>query len=189
MSTAFGCFRNTIRLRSGKYLDLADPQPDQFEFADIAGALSKICRFGGQIEFFYSVAEHCYHCAMQAAADGLPLDTQAALLLHDAPEAFAGDVVKPLKIMLPEYAVIEKRIESAIAERFRIDFEREDVSVTKIDREMLIAERRAMFSPDTVVWTGEESVRRLSVEFRRWSPPEAEAAYVRLARMIGIDTK
>lgn len=40
-SNSFGCVNNTIRLRSGLYFDLADPKPEQFTFADIAGALSK----------------------------------------------------------------------------------------------------------------------------------------------------
>lgn len=48
MKNTFGCVANSIRLRSGRYLDLADPKPDQFTLDDIAGALSKICRFGGQ---------------------------------------------------------------------------------------------------------------------------------------------
>mgnify|MGYP000629654760 FL=1 len=55
---AFGCVNNTIRLVSGHYLDLANPMPDQFEIDDIAGGLSRICRFGGQCPQFYSVAEH-----------------------------------------------------------------------------------------------------------------------------------
>ncbi len=57
MAPTFGCGANTIKLRSGKYLDLKDPQPDQFDFEDIAGALAKICRFGAQCNEFYSVAE------------------------------------------------------------------------------------------------------------------------------------
>lgn len=101
---AFGCVGNTIRLRSGLYLNLADPRPEQFTFGDIAGALSKICRFGGQIERLYSVAEHCVHCCDLARREGQNLDTQAAALMHDAAEAFCGDVVKPLKIMLPRFS-------------------------------------------------------------------------------------
>ena len=185
----FGCVANTIKLRSGKYLDLVDPKPDQFDFADIAGALSKICRFGGQCEYFYSVAEHSYHCARQAQRDGLPLDTQIAVLMHDAAEAFIGDVVKPLKIMLPEYAEIEKRMEAAIAEKFLIDFDRESHSVRKIDHEMLIAERRTMFGSDNTIWAGENEVRRLYVEFYKWGPQEAETAFCRMARLIGIEVK
>lgn len=186
---AFGCVKNTIRLRSGTYFDFLDPKPDQFTLADIAGALSKICRFGGQADDFYSVAEHSFHCAKQAAADGLPLDTQIALLMHDAAEAFVGDVVKPLKIMLPEYAEIEQRVENAIAEKFLIDFERERTSIREIDHAMLIAERKAMFSKDDVLWFGENEVRTLTIHFGCWMPKEAEERFIKLARMIGVQAQ
>ena len=183
----FGCVNNTIRLRSGLYLDLANPKPDQFKFSDIAGGLSKICRFGGQCEYFYSVAEHSYHCAMQANADGLSVESQRALLLHDAAEAFIGDIVKPLRIMLPDYAAVESRMEDCIAFGFGIQVDAQKDVVRKIDREMLIAERRAMFSADNVTWTWENDVRKIRVEFKKWTPGEAEVMFVFLAREIGIE--
>lgn len=185
---AFGCVKNTIRLRSGCYFDFLDPRPEQFTLSDISGALSKICRFGGQVDSFYSVAEHCVHCANQAAKDGLPLDTQTAVLMHDAAEAFVGDVVKPLKIMLPEYHAVESRVEAAIAEKFLIDFRREEVSIREIDHAMLIAERRALFSKDDVTWFGENEVRVLDVEFECWHPKLAECQFWNTARMLGLAT-
>lgn len=184
IANAFGCVKNTIRLRSGSYFDFLEPKSDQFTLEDIAGALSKICRFGGQIDSFYSVAEHSIYCAQQAQDDGLPLGTQAALLLHDAAEAFCGDVVKPLKIMLSEYSVIETRVEAIIAEKFGIDFEGEKDSVRKIDHEMLIAERKALFSKDDVEWCGESQVRALHRVFYCWSPIKAEERFLRAARML-----
>lgn len=188
MSKTFGCVGNgnTIRLLSGRYLDLANPHPDQFTLADVAGALSKICRFGGQIERFYSVAEHCYWCSKIAEEDGLPIDTQVACLMHDAAEAFVGDCVKPLKNMLAGYKEIEYRIETAIAEKWLIDFERESISVEGIDHAMLIAERRRLFSPDQVEWAGESSVRVIHPPIRGWEPMAAEAAFVSRAYQLGI---
>lgn len=171
----FGCVKKTIRVRSGRYFDLLDPQPDQFALADIAGALSKICRFGGQIERFYSVAEHCCHCANQAHEDGASLDIQRAALMHDAAEAFVGDVVKPLKIMLPEYDIVERRVELAIVRKYGLAGTGDWPPVKEIDRAMLIAERRALFTRDEVVWTGEKQVRALSVDIHCWSPEQAES--------------
>ena len=186
MSETFGCVANTIKLRSGHYFDLADPLPSQFEFADIAGALSKICRFGGHCDPFYTVAEHCYHCSRVAQGDGRSRDVQLALLMHDAAEAFVGDMVNPLKVMLPDFQEVERRIEKVIAEKFQIDFELHAWCVKEIDRAMLIAERRAMFDPDTVKWTGEDSVRRLFVEFKNWEPRDAESFFTSRARELGI---
>lgn len=186
-TTAFGCVSTTIRLRSGLYLDLDDPKPEQFRFADIAGALSKICRFGGQIEHFYSVAEHLCHCTTQARIDGLLLPTQRAVFLHDAAEAFIGDVVKPLKIMLRDYQPIEYAMEKAIGCKFGVDFDAEAEAVRKIDRELLIAERRALFSADNITWPGEDKVRHVNHEFGCWNPKRAEENYWASARALGID--
>lgn len=187
-TTAFGCVSTTIRLRSGLYLDLDSPQPEQFTFGDIAGALSKICRFGGQIDRYYSVAEHLCHCTVQARIDGLPLVTQRAVLLHDAAEAFIGDVVKPLKIMLRDYQPIEYAMEKVIAAKFGVDFDVETEAVRKIGREMLIAERRALFSTDNVKWTGEDAVRPITIQFECWDPKTAEENYWASALTLGIDT-
>ncbi len=186
-SPAFGCVNNTIRLRSGLYLDLADPQPEQFSFGDVAGALSKICRFGAQIDQFYSVAEHCYWCAKVGQREGLSLSVQVALLMHDAAEAFIGDVVKPLKIMLPDYKVVEHRMEAAIANKFGIDVDSCKSAVRKIDMEMLICERRKLFSADNVVWTGENEVRKIEVDIQCFPPEVAEELFTDRARSLAID--
>ncbi len=180
----FGCVGNTIRLRSGKYLDLRSPQPDQFTFFDIAGALSKICRFGGQCERFYSVAEHSYHCAIQAIRDGLTTRESQCVLMHDAAEAFIGDIVKPLKIMLPDYAHVETMMEDCILNKYELDCDPN--LIREIDQAMLIAERKSMFSRDSEKWYGEDSVRTLSVEFKHWYPAEAERMFVVRAIDLGM---
>lgn len=182
----FGCIKNTIRVRSGAWFDFLDPKPDQFTIEDIAGALSKICRFGGQIDCFYSVAEHSVNCAEQASTDGLSVETQLALLLHDATEAFCGDVVKPLKIMLPEYDAIEARVEAVIAKKFGVDFGREKPFIREIDRAMLFAERRRMFSADGGEWPGERDTRVLPIEFVCWQPGDAERVFLGAAKALGV---
>lgn len=183
---AFGCVNNTIRLRSGIYFDLADPKPATVTMPDIAGALSKICRFGGQCERFYSVAEHSVLCAKIAMDDGLPPCGVLAVLLHDAAEAFVGDCVKPLKIMLPQYSDVERRVEAAIAEAFDVSFTKWADEIREIDHAMLIAERHAMFSKDQVTWTGEDAARRVHPQFRMSYPPEAEIDFV---AMFGTVTR
>jgi 5'-deoxynucleotidase YfbR-like HD superfamily hydrolase len=181
--------KNTIRIQSGTYLDLLDPQPEQFTISDIAGALSRICRFGGQVAEFYSVAEHSVHCANIARNDGLSIEVQRAALMHDAAEAFCGDVVKPLKVMLRGYAEVERRIEDCIGRKFGIDFAAHKDAVREIDRSMLIAERRSLFSADVVEWTGENQVKKVSVPFYLWRPTDAEHAFTQLASYLGIERR
>jgi hypothetical protein len=84
---AFGLVGSRIKLGSGIYFDLADPRPEQIDLRDIAGALSKICRFGGHCRQFYSVAEHLVLCKHQAERDKLSSAEIKAVFLHDATEA------------------------------------------------------------------------------------------------------
>ena len=185
-SNHFGCVNNTIRLYSGKYLDLADPRPEDFTLADVARGLSHVCRFGGQVERFYSVAEHSYHCAYLALTDGRGPSVALACLMHDAAEAFVGDIVKPLKVMLRGYDEVEKAVERAIARKWGIDFDIAAGVVKEIDRSMLIAERRALFSSDKVKWTGEDTVRKVHVNIGCWDPDLAMRLFIQQAKELGV---
>lgn len=81
---------------SGTAIDLVQPRVADVNPADLPKHLSKICRFGGACEPFYSVAEHCVR--------GLRLcqkPTRPYWLLHDAHEAFAGDEPTPKKRARP----------------------------------------------------------------------------------------
>lgn len=98
---------------SGRRIDLRDPQPEAFTLEDIAHGLGNVCRFSGQTRQFYSVAQHSI-----MVAELVPPEARLAALLHDASEAYIQDVPAPLKALLPEYALIEHRIEAAIAVRF-----------------------------------------------------------------------
>lgn len=184
---SFGCVNNTILLRSGRYFDLARPRPEDVFIEDIAGALSKICRFGGQSPIYYSVAEHCCNCFDAARADGLGDDIAKLALLHDAAEAYVGDVVKPLKVMLSEFGLIESGVESAIETALGIAWDVDSIrEVKRIDMEMLIAERIAIFGDDGVKWTGQDHVTKRDLRARFWGPEQAEVQFLGRALMVGL---
>jgi hypothetical protein len=187
-ANAFGCLGNTIRLRSGHQFDFANPTPDQVRLSDIAGALSKMCRFGGQINKpFYSIAEHSLNCKRLAEEDGHDTDVLAAVLFHDAAEAFCQDIVKPLKIMLePNYQIVEARVANAITERFGIDFDCYESVIKQYDHIALFAEKRALFDSQVGPWPGEETVRYVDFDVQCWWPPEAEARFLQSAHELGI---
>ncbi|MBV8619647.1 MAG: hypothetical protein JOY84_12345 [Curvibacter sp.] len=74
---------------------------NRFEIQSIAHALAQINRFIGHAVRPYSVAEHSLLCCTLAAREGLSASVQLACLLHDAHEAFIGDVASPVKWSLP----------------------------------------------------------------------------------------
>ena len=145
-----------IMLASGALFDLMDPEGSDFTLQDIAHGLGRVCRFAGQTNRFYSVAEHCFHVARL-----VPVELARAALLHDASEAFIGDVTRPLKALLPDYRKIEQRIEDAISDRFLID-ELGNASRTAIrhpaikgaDLAMCLVEARELMPTAPGYWSG-----------------------------------
>lgn len=106
----------TITTISGKKIDFNNLDPNNIDIMDIAHALGKICRFGGHVNRFYSVAQHSI-----IVAHLVPEHCKRAALLHDASEAYLGDVVKPLKMLLGKsYGRIEDYFTSTINLKFGI---------------------------------------------------------------------
>lgn len=100
---------------SGERFDPLNPDPDQIHIEDIAHGLSNVCRYGGQCKEFFSVGQHSLLVSQYVSEENALWG-----LLHDAPEAYIGDIVAPLKY-LPEfsfYMEAEDRLMDAIAEKF-----------------------------------------------------------------------
>lgn len=102
-----------IQTYTGRRFYFLDPRPEDIVIEDIAWALGHLCRFNGHVRRFYSVAEH----SMLVSA-ALPPKLQLAGLLHDAAEAYTGDVTRPLKHLVPAAVGIEAAVALAIRRRF-----------------------------------------------------------------------
>lgn len=87
---------NVIVTYTGKAFDLLNPKPEMVCIEDIAHSLAYQCRYTGHTREFYSVAQHCVLMAENPDLPGDPLQK----LLHDADEAYIGDMARPWKNLL-----------------------------------------------------------------------------------------
>ena len=81
-------------------------KPEDIDIKEIAHNLSQICRYAGATPGFYSVAEHSVIVA-EMMYDNVNLiennsNVLAAMygLLHDAHEAYIGDIIYPVKYII-----------------------------------------------------------------------------------------
>jgi hypothetical protein len=83
--------------QTGRAVDLLDPRPGMIDIrGDIAPALGRLARFNGQVPGgAYSVAQHCVMGARALLDETGRPDLAAAFLLHDAHEAYLGDLTTP----------------------------------------------------------------------------------------------
>lgn len=138
-----------IQTYLGKKFDLLDPQPDMVDILDIAHALSRVCRFTGHVPAHYSVAQHSV-LAARLVKD--PQKWAMHALLHDAQEAYVGDMSRPLKMALRSfsgakntspYDEIEARVERAVRAKFGLGEKSEDEkrAVTEVDMRLVMTEK------------------------------------------------
>lgn len=134
--------KNTMTTFTGRHFDPMQIRTEDICIEDIAHALSLMCRGGGHLKYFYSVAQHSLNCAAEAKARGWSERLQLACLLHDASEAYLSDIIRPVKANLTGYLEIESRIMEKILEKFNLsDLTEEERRMWKqIDDEMLYYE-------------------------------------------------
>ena len=160
-----------MRTRSGGRFYPADPRPEEVKILDIASGLAKECRYGGQLPEMYSVAEHSI-----LVASVLPPELKLQGLLHDAPEAWLRDMVRPAKTLLPQYYELEGKVWRAVAIAFGLPSEL-DPLVKQADNDVLLAEKLQLFAEDTSEWAIKG--KPADVFLHCWDHKVAEAEFLR----------
>ena len=148
------------------------PHIDDIEIEDIAHGLAYQCRFNGQTSSFYSVAQHSV-----LVASLVPDELKLAALLHDAAEAYLGDIVKPLKMLVPEFAPIEKRVMEIIGQRFCVTG-LTDLRIKHADLTLLATEKRDLMPNSVETWSYLEGVAPLREKIEPLSPEVAKREFL-----------
>jgi hypothetical protein len=160
-----------IMLQSGRLFDLANPESSEITVSDIAHGLAHTCRYAGQCDGFFSVAEHSVLVSLATPHSSL------AALFHDADEAFVGDMSRPLKHLLPQYKAIEERIAQAIFTRFNIPWPLPP-EVKYADHSVMAAEQEVLMPVGTNEWLRDANILPARVTIRRLIPAQAKDLFL-----------
>ena len=163
---------------SGNRFSILKPDPDAIRIEDIACALARQARFNGHTRFFYSVGQHSCLGAQVAPTKEIALQ----MLFHDATEAYVGDLVSPVKALLPDFEIIESRIHWAIAKRFNLEYPLPKI-VKQIDRRLLATEVRDLITKDLASWNIKED-EPFDFPIIPWPPEVTEARFLEMARSL-----
>lgn len=173
------------------YVDLKSPHADQFTIADIATGLSREARFAGHTlgRHGLSVAEHSVNVANMARQLCLSEDLERVALLHDASEAYLGDLQTPAKAM-PEMAgfcEVEDRLQAAIFRAFDLTDAARDwaATVRGLDHAAFAIERAALIDA-AEDWRLCPPVAFGQRQMNVCSPPQARVAFLRRAAELGL---
>lgn len=158
----------------------ADPRVEDVRLVDIAHALANQCRYVGHCDRFYSVAEHSVY-----VSQCVPPEHAFAALMHDAEEAYTGDMSRPMKevfraagiTLFDELAALSW---SVIAKRFDLPAVLPEC-VHVADNRVLLAEKAQIRGPSPEQWLGYglEGLTPAPVTIRGMLPDEARLFFTR----------
>ena len=168
---------------TGKKFYPTAPNAADVDPLDIAHALSMQCRYNGHVKEFYSVAEHCWLISHALERDYGSRDLALWGLLHDATEAYVGDMVRPLKKQIPAFSEVEDRVMKAIAERFDLFTETMPPEVKDADNRILVDEKAALMGKQPGAWSV-DGLKPLRVYIKAWDPTTARNKY--MERLIAL---
>jgi 5'-deoxynucleotidase YfbR-like HD superfamily hydrolase len=179
-----------IQTYTGRRVDPLAVRPDDVHLLDIAHALAYSSRYNGHAKKFYSIAQHSVLVSLLLERQEFTTDTQLWGLMHDAAEAYLGDVVTPLKAALgvstsaglEAFAELERQALDAIAEGLGLPAHFAERIIKNADRELLACEAEVLIVGDLTAWRLEFKPGALVVD--PWTAEESEQKF--LARWLEL---
>lgn len=174
-----------IQTLKGGAFSLVDFQRNRYDLEEIAHSLSMICRFNGHCLEFFSVAEHSVHVWNLVRKETDDPKIHRAALLHDAAEAYLGDIAQPLKLAMNSawYQRATDTINTFIRHRFDTG-PLHDALIVRADLVMLATEKAQLMEPEPQSWGNLPDPAPINLEF--WSPKMAGSEFIRAAKFIGM---
>jgi len=154
-----------IRTLTGKYFNLFEPTAEMIDIRDIAAALANKGHFSGLTPAFFSIAQHCVMVCDEFAFWDFFIDPKLKLLalLHDAAEAYVGDMIKPLKVRIPQFAEVEDNIMKVICAKYGLDYSSLHL-IKSTDLFVQEVEYNAFYNEGRITYMNPEQAREVFLE-------------------------
>lgn len=160
-----------IQTFTGRYVDPFSIKGEDINIRDIAHSLARQCRFNGHVSKFYSVAEHSVRCTdyyfdqyVNGVATPEQTVTAFGILLHDASEAYFGDIPRPIKRKLPFLKDLENNIQTVVEFSLGLSKAIERTIITPSSCELY---KKSIHEADNVLLATE--ARELGFSVNEWS--------------------
>jgi hypothetical protein len=155
---------------SGHHFDMANISENDIILDDIAHGLVKECRYGQAMDLdrHYSVCQHSLALCNYALNVLEKKDLARLLLMHDASEAYLGDIPNGLKSLLPDYIKLEEKVTNVILSKYKIkkpDY-LDELLIKELDTRILLDEA-CLFVPKHTVLFDRTLERFTALNFTR----------------------
>lgn len=166
-----------IQMFSGVPFYPQDPREDEIDIDDIAHHLSMIVRYNGGATEFYSVAQHSVLLSYLVKEEN-----SFCALMHDATEAYLGDLVRPIKYLFPEFIRMEENIWKLISKKYGLP-EKIPADVKNHDVKICFTEKRDLLNKPTYQFYGRE-MEPHDIRIEPWSWQVAKEKFTQRFREL-----
>lgn len=112
--------RFPMHTHTGQPVWFTQPHRTPVVVEDLRAHSIRICRYGGARS--WELVRHLALCIALAEMTGASRTQLAAVALHDLHEAYVGDVVSPLKQVLPGFCALEAEWEAHVHAAFGVPY-------------------------------------------------------------------
>jgi hypothetical protein len=163
-----------VQTRSGRAYPLLAPTTEDICIEDIAYSLAGLPRYNAHAQRtadgrLYTVGQHSV-LAAQIVEPAFRFEA----LMHDAAEAYVGDMIRPLRLCLPDFDLVEEITWLALTRKFGLP-RTMSAEVKHADIVMLATEKRDLMGEPPRPWNvGLPREERITI----WNPIMTERAFL-----------
>ena len=180
--------RKLILTYAGRAIDPMRATEDDIDLTDIAHSTANLCRYTGHVRKFYSVAEHSVRVSEYIERETGSISLALTGLMHDASEAYLGDVARPVKDNNEVgrlYKLAEDKLMKLISKKFGTEWPLPEI-VGFADYVLLRTEQRDLMPYPNDLYSLEDEPT-LDKVIEPWGPEKAERKFLERYEILTLE--